>query len=849
MAKKNNDYWKGRFEQLEDASHKRAETVYASIENSYIQAQKEIERNINNWYVRFANNNQITLGEAKKLLNSNELKELKWDIQEYIKYGHENKLNDVWMKELENASAKYHISRLEALKLQTQQSLEVLFGNQLDEVDNLTKTTYLEGYYHNCYEIQKGFGIGWNIASIDNNKLQKIVSKPWVVDGKNFSERIWGNKTKLINEVHNQLTIMCVQGKSPDDAIKYLSKKFNTSKAQAGNLIMTENAYFTSLASKDCFNELDVEEYENVATLDSHTSAICQDMDGSVFPMKDYQPGVTAPPFHNYCRTVTVPHFADDYGEPGERAVRDEKGNTYYISDKIKYKDWQDQFVVSPDKLKTTIKPVSKPTDVKPDTQEITDKQKEAVEYYVSGDGMYINDILRGRNGLTLEDLTEQDKELMQDLDEALNRTIEPQTLYRNVDASAIFGNISDLDYDNLKSELTYKYFSGQKGQYAESVANKCNNLINKVEGKTFIDKGYVSTTLDEKIANEWQDFTGSEKPIVLKITTDKTVKGLDVSNLTDKLKEVELENPQKEILLARNQTFTINKVYGQNGNIYVDVKVSNKDIPESIEDNILKEKAKNDIIINKNKWTNFKTVDEAKEYVYTNYIDSDIDKLKNVDTLNATFSRLDELQNKYPLNNNIFVRNTSKLKDANATGNFNGIQLNTSVFNKVERKARIGDDWIKHCDDKIEDLKQYLGNPKYKQKPIEKGIRQLENQKKFKCFSVSNSFNDLESLKSTISHEYGHVLADQYFGQINKFRANKDFEYFESNPLYQKCRLVQQTYAKALNDGEIYNISYYASTSEYEFFAECFAKKEMQQELPDYIEDMLERVLSKDGK
>ena len=41
----------------------------------------------------------------------------------------------VWVKQLENASARFHISRLEGLKLQTQQSLEVMFGNQLDSID------------------------------------------------------------------------------------------------------------------------------------------------------------------------------------------------------------------------------------------------------------------------------------------------------------------------------------------------------------------------------------------------------------------------------------------------------------------------------------------------------------------------------------------------------------------------------------------------------------------------------------------------------------------------------------------------------------------------------------------
>jgi len=106
---------------------------------------------------------------------------------------------------------------------------------------------------------------------------------------------------------------------------------------------MTESAAFASAAQKDCFKALDVEKYEIVATLDNRTSQICQDLDGEVFDMKDYQVGVTAPPFHPWCRTTTVPYFEDNYGE---RAARDEKtGKTYYVPSNMKYKDWKKAFV------------------------------------------------------------------------------------------------------------------------------------------------------------------------------------------------------------------------------------------------------------------------------------------------------------------------------------------------------------------------------------------------------------------------------------------------------------------------------------------------------------------------
>ena len=90
MQLKNSDYWKQRFESLESTSNAYAQQTYREIEPSFDKAQRQIQSQIEAWYGRFAKNNGITIQEARKLLNSDELKELKWDIQEYIKYGQEN---------------------------------------------------------------------------------------------------------------------------------------------------------------------------------------------------------------------------------------------------------------------------------------------------------------------------------------------------------------------------------------------------------------------------------------------------------------------------------------------------------------------------------------------------------------------------------------------------------------------------------------------------------------------------------------------------------------------------------------------------------------------------------------
>lgn len=346
----NAEYWKLRFEQLEQAQNQKGVKAYADIERQYKEAQKQLEGQIARWYQRFATNNGISLAEARQYLKGADLKEFKWDVQEYIKYGQDNALNSGWMKELENASAKYHISKLEALKVQTQHSLEVMYAKQFGTMHGALSDAFESGYYHTAYELQHGFNVGWDIAGLDQAQIEKVLAKPWAADGYNFSERIWGNKNKLISEVHNELSRNIMLGADPQKTIDSLAKKMNTSKNNAGRLVMTEEAYFSSAAQKDCFESLGVEQYEIVATLDSHTSDICRSLGGKHFPMKDYQPGVTAPPFHVYCRSTTVPYF-DEQFDIGERAARDEAtGKTYYIPDDMNYQEWKETFVDGGDK-------------------------------------------------------------------------------------------------------------------------------------------------------------------------------------------------------------------------------------------------------------------------------------------------------------------------------------------------------------------------------------------------------------------------------------------------------------------------------------------------------------------
>lgn len=133
--------------------------------------------------------------------------------------------------------------------------------------------------------------------------------------------------------------------------------------------------------------------------------------------MKDCEAGVTAPPFHVYCRSTTVLYFEDDFGQPGERAARDEEtGKTYYVPGDMSYQEWKEAFVDGGDKsgMKETEFSPRKATkgEFGVDRTKIQSSEYRKSLEWLSGDQKVVDAIetrarwaLNNRNGLKTEEL------------------------------------------------------------------------------------------------------------------------------------------------------------------------------------------------------------------------------------------------------------------------------------------------------------------------------------------------------------------------------------------------------------------------------------------------------------
>ena len=182
-----------------------------------------------------------------------------------------------------------------------------------------------------------------------------------------------------------------------------------------------------------------------------------------------------------------------------------------------------------------------------------------SIEEYVSGEGMWINDYLRGK--YNPGEFSPEEKKMLADLDKATSNPLgKDYDLYRAVDASAIFGNMSDMEYWNLQNHVVF-------GAKDKIVVNSAQKTLAKAQGVR-IEKGFMSTTTSQSVADGWGGFTGSDHPIVMKFKAPKTTKGKNLSKFDIKGDE------QHEVLLGKGQKYKVGKVYGKNGNIYVDVKL-----------------------------------------------------------------------------------------------------------------------------------------------------------------------------------------------------------------------------------------------------------------------------------
>ena len=244
-------------------------------------------------------------------------------------------------------------------------------------------------------------------------------------------------------------------------------------------------------------------------------------------------------------------------------------------------------------------------------------------------------------------------------------------------------------------------------------------------------------------------------------------------------------------------------------------------------------------------KFTPAKTIEEAEKHINKHAKKVSYEGAKNIDTVNAVNEKLTTLTAKYPIRGLEIISTNSELGRTAAQANYERLEISTRFLNKLPK----ADDWQKRIEKNPMHIEKYkeqmMKVPKAERGKYERIIREHEKEMLFNRWTVAESRGGVEQIAATITHEYGHIIADQYIGQVTRKEANPLFDWDNSNPLKAMQNKIVATHQKTKRTGDIYKMSMYADENEYEFFAEAFAMYELGETLPDYVEEMVKEVLS----
>lgn len=290
MARKPVDYWEKRQTELMKRLERGTEKTIDSLIKAYEQATKDINKEISRIFKNYAKDSGLSKETLTQLLNKKESETHYKNLLEVIN----NNITDERLKKKllakYNAPAySYRISRYEAL----QQNIDIELKKLANIEQQITEIRYVdtiqEGYYHTIFDIQRGTGLGFNFAQIDNKTINLLLNENWI-DKANFSQRIWQNSEKLGEYLRMQLTADSMSGKSIHKIAQELSEYMNVGLYNATRLVRTEVNHFANEAEMLSYEELDIEKYRFIATLDNVTCEHCAELDNKIFNVKDRSP-------------------------------------------------------------------------------------------------------------------------------------------------------------------------------------------------------------------------------------------------------------------------------------------------------------------------------------------------------------------------------------------------------------------------------------------------------------------------------------------------------------------------------------------------------------------------------
>ena len=324
------------------------------LDKLYGNVINDLNSEIRKIFTTYTNGIAISREEAEQLINSAKSEEISKRLQKVLENTDDPKQRMELIKKIHAQAYGARISRLEAVKQNVYAYFKEKANIEIQKTKTLYNTVVEESYYRTVHDIAKGCNVGINFSLIPQRAVDEILSSKW--HGSSFSERVWANTGKAAEQAQNIIANGLLSHKTYNQMAEELAGVQNNSQYNASRLVRTQANHFLNLGEFKAYEELGIEEYKYLATLDEITCEECQVLDGKIFKVSEKVEGVNYPTIHPHCRcTTTLPT------EYAKRWARDPISGKGYKVDDMTYSEW---------------------------IESLTDKQKEAFEKNVQ---MYKN--------------------------------------------------------------------------------------------------------------------------------------------------------------------------------------------------------------------------------------------------------------------------------------------------------------------------------------------------------------------------------------------------------------------------------------------------------------------------
>lgn len=283
-----NSYWQERELKHIQTQIKNDQAIVDRIAEKYEEAYENIQEQIDAFYGRYAETNNITMQEAKKRVTKLDIERYERKAKRYVKNRDFTKTAN---EEMRLYNVTMQINRLELLKQHIRLELIALTSDE-ERIMYQALTENVRAEYARQAGIL-GQSLSYPAATVESIVSASFLSATW-------SDRLWDNQDALRTELDRLLSRGIIQGQNPRQLARELRKTMDAGVYNSERLLRTELSRVQGDVFKDSMEQSDYHAYEFIS--EPTACPICKALDGKIFQLSEMQVGKNMYPMHPNCR-------------------------------------------------------------------------------------------------------------------------------------------------------------------------------------------------------------------------------------------------------------------------------------------------------------------------------------------------------------------------------------------------------------------------------------------------------------------------------------------------------------------------------------------------------------------